>query len=43
VENAYKSGGRLNYADVDRTEALDVTKQELRDFIAEGRLFAGDK
>jgi hypothetical protein len=43
IENAYKSGGRLNYADVDRTETQKVTKQELRNFLVEGRLFQGDK
>jgi hypothetical protein len=43
IENAYKAGGRLNYADVDRTEAQKVSRQELYDFIVEGRLFQGDK
>jgi len=42
VENAYKAKGSLNYADVDRTEAQKVTKQELQDFIVKGRLFQGD-
>jgi hypothetical protein len=43
IENAYKAGGALNYADVDRTEAQGVTKQELQNFIVEGRLSQGDK
>jgi len=43
IENAYKSGGKLNYADVDRTEAQKVSSRELRDFISEGRLFTGGK
>ena len=43
IENAYKAGGKLNYADVDRTEAQKVSDKELRDFISEGRLFPGDK
>ena len=42
IENAYKAGGKLNYADVDRTEAQKVTKQELQNFITEGRLLQGD-
>jgi hypothetical protein len=43
VENAYKAKGRLNYADVDRTEAQKVSKKELQDFITAGRLSQGDK
>jgi hypothetical protein len=42
-ENSYKAGGKLNYADVDRTEAQKVSSQELKNFIVEGRLFEGDK
>jgi hypothetical protein len=42
VENTYKAGGSLNYADVDRTEAQKVSMQELRDFIIEGHLSEGD-
>jgi len=42
VENTYKAGGKLNYADVDRAEALKVPKQELRNFIVEGHLSLGD-
>ena len=43
IENAYKAKGRLNYADVDRTEAQKVTKKELQDFINAGHLSQGDK
>jgi len=43
LENAYKAGGKLNYADVDRTEERKVSKPELYDFLVEGRLFQGDK
>ena len=42
VENAFKSGENLNYADVDRTEAIMVSPQELYAFISEGRLFTGE-
>jgi hypothetical protein len=42
IENAYKSDGRLNYADVDRTEAQRVTKQELQNFLVEGHLSQGE-
>ena len=42
VENAYKAKGRLNYADVDRTEAQKVPQKELYDFIVEGHLSLGD-
>jgi hypothetical protein len=38
VENAYKAEGNLNYADVDRTEAITVSQDELFRFIQEGRL-----
>jgi len=42
IENAYKADGRLNYADVDRTEAQKVPQKELYDFIVEGHLSLGD-
>jgi len=42
IENAYKANGRLNYADVDRTEAQHVSKKELQDFIIEGHLSQGN-
>jgi hypothetical protein len=43
VENAYKSKGNLNYADVDRTEAVTVNETELLRFLEEGRLATGDQ
>jgi len=42
IENSYKSGGSLNYADVDWTEARKVSNEQLRDFIVEGRLSGGN-
>ena len=42
IENAYKSDGSLNYADVDRTEAQQVDEETLRSFLVEGRLSMGD-
>jgi len=42
IENTYKAGGTLNYADVDKTEALKVSRKELQDFIVEGHLSIGD-
>ena len=42
IENAYKTGGNLNYADVDRTEAITVSQDQLLRFITEGRLSRGD-
>lgn len=42
VENSYKSKGRLNYADIDATEAITVPESELYSFITEGRLKPGD-
>ncbi|MDR1374598.1 MAG: hypothetical protein LBJ24_06475 [Treponema sp.] len=42
VENAYKSGGNLNYAGVDTIEAITVPENELYNFITEGRLVLGD-
>ncbi|MDR0877560.1 MAG: SH3 domain-containing protein [Treponema sp.] len=43
VENAYKAEGNLNYADVDKTEALSVSEDDLYSFLIEGHLFTGDK
>ena len=43
VESAYKSEGKLNYADVDKTEQQQVTMEELRAFMEEGHLSMGDK
>ena len=42
VEDSYKKSKDLNYADVDRTEAISVNEAELFRFIEEGRLSAGD-
>jgi len=42
VEDAYKTEGNLNYADVDRTEAITVSTDELYAFVTEGRLNTGD-
>ena len=42
IENAYRAEGNLNYADVDRTEAIRVSQDELLRFITEGRLARGD-
>lgn len=43
IEDVYKTQGKLNYADVDRTEALKVSDANLRRFLEEGKLFMGDK
>jgi hypothetical protein len=42
VENAYKTEGNLNYADVDKTEAITVSTDDLYKFVTEGRLNAGE-
>jgi len=42
IEDAYKSDGKLNYADVDKTEAIKVSQDELYKFITEGRLNTGE-
>jgi len=42
VENAYKTQGTLNYADVDAVETIEVNDSELRRFLEEGRLSMGD-
>lgn len=42
VENVYRAeGGSLNYADVDRTEAIEVSDDELYNFLTEGHLATG--
>jgi uncharacterized protein YgiM (DUF1202 family) len=43
VEDAYKSKGNLNYADVDKTEAVTVSDADLLKFLEEGRLATGDQ
>jgi hypothetical protein len=42
VENAYRSGGQLNYADVDKTEASSVSPEELQKFLSDGKLSMGE-
>jgi hypothetical protein len=42
VENAYRTQGNLNYADVDIVEGITVSETDLRQFLEEGRLSAGD-
>ena len=42
VENAYKAEGNLNYADVDKTEAITVSQDDLYAFVTEGRLNTGE-
>jgi uncharacterized protein YgiM (DUF1202 family) len=42
VENAYKTKGNLNYADVDRVETVTVREADLLRFLEEGRLAMGD-
>ena len=42
VENAYKSQGKLNYADVDRTEQQTVSEDNLLQFLIDGHLSTGD-
>jgi hypothetical protein len=43
VENAYKTKGDLKYADVDKTEAITGSQDDLYKFITEGRLNTGKK
>jgi len=42
IENAYKANGQLNYADVDKTEAIKVSQDELYQFVTEGKLNTGE-
>ena len=42
VEDVYKTEGNLNYADVDRTEAITISQDELYNFVVEGRLNTGE-
>ncbi|MDR1238603.1 MAG: hypothetical protein LBK27_00655 [Treponema sp.] len=42
VENAYKADGNLNYADVDKTEAIIVSEQDLYQFLKDGHLSLGE-
>ena len=42
VESTYRNQRNLNYADVDRVEAITVNETALRRFLEEGRLSMGD-
>jgi len=43
VENSYKNQkNNLNYADVDKTEAITFREDELKNFLKEGHLKAGE-
>ncbi|MDR2542460.1 MAG: hypothetical protein LBC80_03305 [Treponema sp.] len=42
VEDSFRSQQNLNYADVDRVEAITVDMNALRRFLEEGRLSLGD-
>jgi len=42
VEDAYKTKGALNYADVDKTEAITVSQDDLYKFVTEGHLNKGE-
>jgi len=42
VEDAYKTKDALNYADVDKTEAITVSLDDLYKFVTEGHLNAGE-
>ena len=42
VENAYKTSGNLNYADVYRTESILVSQNDLYLFVVDGHLITGE-
>jgi hypothetical protein len=42
VEDAFKTKGDLNYADVDKTEAITISQDELYKFVTEGHLNTGE-
>jgi hypothetical protein len=42
VEKSLKSQSNLNYADVDRTEAITVRERDIKRFLEEGRLKMGE-
>jgi uncharacterized protein YgiM (DUF1202 family) len=42
VENAYKADGKLNYDDVDKTEAQQVSNDDLYKFLTDGHLATGE-
>jgi uncharacterized protein YgiM (DUF1202 family) len=43
IEDVYKTKGKLNYEDVDKTEQQTVSDRELYNFLVEGRLLLGEK
>jgi len=42
VENSYKANGNLDYTDVDKTEAIKVSRDDLYIFVTDGRLVTGE-
>jgi len=42
VENAYKTKGKANYADVDKIETQSVKETDLKKFLEDGRLAMGE-
>ena len=42
IENSYKTEGNLNFDDVDKTEAIKVSEEELYQFVTEGHLVTGE-
>jgi len=42
VEDSYKTTGNYNFADVDKVEAITVSKDELYKFVTDGRLNTGE-
>jgi len=42
VEDSYKTTGTFNYADVDKTEAITISQDELYVFVTEGHLDTGE-
>jgi hypothetical protein len=42
VEDAYKGTGNYNFEDVEKTEAITVSRDELFKFVTDGRLIAGE-
>ena len=42
VENSYRTNATLNFDDVDRTEAITVSQDDLYRFVTEGRLNTGE-
>jgi len=42
VENSYKANGNLDYTDVDKTEAIKVSRDDLYKFVTDGHLVTGE-